>query len=204
MPTYQADVVVVFGTMLREDGKFPQHVYQQLDWAIELLQAGVAPRIAVCGSHAMKVGLRGLLPECDVAAQYLQESQSSRRWSIHKVTNATNTPENWLFLKILLLEQLGLTLPRIKMVTLLPLLPRITFFGRRIFGVEAELSFDAIPWPSDEFSGEKRLLADARCTLASMEPGDHTFLLYPDGSSRWNELRLAHHACPYYGGIHPA
>jgi hypothetical protein len=186
----------VFGTQLDEQGAFPPFVPLLIDRAVDHIRLGRAPKIVFCGSHPLKAGyLRGP-KECDAAEAYLRHRHPGiiARGQFYKEDRSTSVPENWLFLK-----QNFPHLRRLHLVTIAPLLPRIRFLGDWIYGDNAALSFESLSWTRIDFPHEPRMLRNARCTLTTrnqMRRGDHGFLLKKDGSSRWDELRLDHHACP--------
>ncbi|HSX01855.1 MAG TPA: hypothetical protein VLI05_00915 [Candidatus Saccharimonadia bacterium] len=209
MPTQPYDAIAVFGSQLTATGKFPDYVYNEIDYAVGLLDDGAASTLVFCGSHALKHGLQGRR-ECEVAAEYLGDHHPGHLPRLRKEARSTSIPEKWLFTKTGYPD-----LHRIHVVTIEPLLPRIRFLGNWIYGDEGELSFTALPWPNDAFSDEPRLLQDAECALTvrgipvrgtsehePMARGDHRRLLNEDGSSRWDEIRRDHYECDKYGGLH--
>jgi hypothetical protein len=196
--------VAVFGAQLNSQGSFPPYVLQEIDRAIKLIEAGATHYLVFCGSHALKQGLQGPT-ECEVARAYVAQHHPSYLKRFRGEDKSTNIPENWLLMK------LGFPhLEHIHLITIEPLLPRVQWLGQMVYGNDAELSFEALPWPAQDFPNEKRLLQDAQCTLTErgfqgrrMGPGEHRFLLDESTSrSRWNELRLDHHNCPSYGSLH--
>ena len=182
------DAVVVCGMRLQDDNTFPPFVYQEIDRAIWLLSEGLAEWFVFCGNYWAGEADRGIR-ECDVAEAYLQERYPSFLSRFLKEGQSTVVQENWGFLKLTYP-----TLRRLHQVTITPLLPRMRYVAEWTYGDEAELSFTALPWPSVDFPLERTLLKIAKCIYASMERGDHTFLIR-NGVSRWQELWKAHENC---------
>lgn len=191
------DAVVVFGTRLKEDNTFPEHVYLQIDMAVNMLNLGLASRMIFCGSHWAASGSREI-KECDVAEAYVTRRYPQHLARLSKEGRSTVTPENWLFLKRDFPE-----IRQLHLVTITPLVARIVFLGDYIYGDTVSISVTALPWSPTDYPHESVLLREAQCIFTrwtSMKRGDDGFLVNPDGSSRWKELSDSHHACPCWSG----
>ncbi len=187
VPTY--DAIVFFCSALTDRGEVPAFAKPAIERAVELVRQGKAPRLIICGSHPLKIGPRRR-KECDVYATYVEARNPELTVAIKKESESTSIPENWLYLKLCFPE-----LKRIKLVTYKLLLPRVKFFGHKIYGKSARLSFETVSATSGLFAHEVRFLRDAKCILKNMRPGQHSFIEKPG----WDALRRAHHSCP----IHP-
>lgn len=190
MSTY--DAVAVFGTRLKEDGTFLPFVYHEIDRAVARVTLGQARYLVFCGSHWAGEKFRGV-KECDVAEQYLRDTHPDVLPYFHKEDQSTTLPENWLYMKRRFSK-----LRRIHHITITPFAPRMQFCGDWIYGDHAELSFETLPWPTDDFPHEPQLLRDVKCMFTvhkQMTRGDDSYLLYPGTeNSRWMELWREHGA----------
>ncbi|HEU5121348.1 MAG TPA: hypothetical protein VFT59_00750, partial [Candidatus Saccharimonadales bacterium] len=117
--------------------------------------------------------------------------------------DSVSMPENLLFTRV--------KFPNIEHITIVAgehSAERACFFAEMFFAGRAQIACHACADGIGDPERELRLLGDAKCTLQDMTAGDVSFLLRPPSpegrlQSRWNELRFAHHDCPYWGELHP-
>src|SRR5260221_3061590 len=105
------DTIVILGSQpdLRT-WKFPSHTYNSLDRAVELINQGVAPYIALSGDHALKYDNTGITQpfrECDVEEDYLLSKGVASK-HILKEGESRDTVANFYYLKNLVFKPHGI------------------------------------------------------------------------------------------------
>ncbi|HEX6461825.1 MAG TPA: YdcF family protein [Candidatus Saccharimonadales bacterium] len=183
-----------------ERQRYPQHMYESLRVAAQKYESGRAMGgIAVCGAAEMKAlerGQRAPTTEAEEMERYLIAELNVPASAIHVEDKSTNTPENFVNLKAIAMRW---GWRQIYMPIAAPRIERAAFLGQKVGYGQCDFTMEGVAPDSDEeFRTEAKLLGDMACTLKAMAWGDHEFLLNPDGSSRWNELRLGHRACEFY------
>jgi hypothetical protein len=178
--------------------RYPEHFYESLRVAAQTYHEGRAVGgIAVCGAADMKAlerGQRAPTTEAEEAARYLNVDLGVPASAIYLEDQSTNTPENFGNLKAIAAAQ---GWRELYMPIAEGRVDRAAFLGQKICYGQCSFTMQGVE--SDEaFPTEAKLLGDMVCTLQDMEWGDHEFLLKPDGSSRWDELRKGHRTCEFY------
>jgi hypothetical protein len=175
--------------------------------AIQLFRQGVAPVIIVCGWRPLKRQDLGRYCESEVMEQYLLTKYGKETWAkdlvVLRESDSTSVPDNLVFVRY--------NFPSLRRVVIVvgnKVVPRIEFFAYKVFGNSVDVSVQGCDDKISDEATERRLLSDAICTLQNMVPGDISYLLLPPGEdgrlrSRWDELRIKHHDCPYWGKLHP-
>ena len=197
--------IAVHGCQLSEKGTITRALKVRLNKAIRLYDAGLAPVIIVCGWRPLKREDLGVYCEADVMEEYIHAKRIREGKSaipVLKERNSTSVPENLVFVR----EQFP-NLQTIHIVVGERVVKRIAFFAHMVFKGNAKFSVHGCNDGVGERTQEMKLIADAKCTLKMMTPGNWRYLFagYKDGrpQSRWDEFRIAHHKCPYYNGHHP-
>lgn len=193
------DAVAVLGRAYDfERRRFPEHLYESLRVAAQTYHAGrAAGGIAVCGAADMKALEKGLRPpttEADEMKRYLVAELGVPLGAIHTDDRSINTPENFVNLKTIATER---GWRELYMPIAWPRVDRADFLGQKVCYGQCDFTMEGVE-SDEEFPTEPKLLGDMACTLQGMEWGDHEFLLKPDGSSRWDELRKGHYPCEFY------
>lgn len=191
------DAVAVFGSQINSSGQFPPFVYQAIDRAIQLLEAGAASKLIFCGSHAFKMGQPSKKKvECEIAETYIREHYPQYIERFLKECESTSVVENWLYLR----ARFG-PYRRIHLITIDPLLPRMKYVGDWMYGGYGRLSFETVPGFGDMFPDDARVLRNTKCILTvrnNMPRGRYQYLL-KNGRSIWQELRIEHREnCPLH------
>ena len=195
------DAVAVLGKAYNfETRRYPDHMYESLRVAARMYGSGRAVGgIAVCGAAEMKAlerGQRAPTTEAEEMERYLIAELNVPASAIHVEDKSTNTPENFVNLKAIA-QRRGWS--RIYMPIAEPRIERAAFLGQKICHGQSDFIMEGVePDSGEEFRTEAKLHGDTVCTLQDMAWGDHEFLLNPDGTSRWNELRLGHRTCEFY------
>lgn len=179
---------------------YPDHMYESSRVAARAYHSGRAlGGIAVCGAGEMKALERGQRAPTTEAAEmrrYLVTELNVPPAAVHVEDTSTNTPENFVNLRAIATRE---GWRQIYMPIAEPRIDRAAFLGQKVCHGQCEFTMEGVkPDSEEEFRTEAKLLGDMVCTLRGMAWGDHQFLLKPDGSSRWNDLRQGHRACEFY------
>lgn len=193
------DAIAVLGKAYDfERRRYPEHMYESLRVAARMYELGqTMGGIAVCGAAEMKALQRDMqapTTEAEEMERYLITELNIPSSAIHIEDKSTNTPENFVNLKAIAIRR---DWRHIYMPIAKPRVERATFLGQKIGFGQCDFTLEGVE-SDEEFRTEAKLHGDMVCTLQDMAWGDHKFLLKPDGSSRWNELRLGHRACKFY------
>lgn len=196
--------IAVHGCQLSDKGKITRALKVRLNKAIRLYDAGLAPVIIVCGWRPLKREDLGVYCEADVMEEYIRDKRTREGKSVIPVLKeqySTSVPENLVFVR----KQFP-NLRFIHIVVGRKVVKRIAYFSHMVFKGNAKVSCHGCNDGIGNRLQERKLTADAKCTLKDMTPGDwgYLFVGYVCGrpQSRWDELRIAHHDCPYYNGQH--
>lgn len=199
--------IAVHGCQLSDNGTITHALKVRLDTAVKLYLEGRASTIIVCGWRPLKREDLARYCESEVMERYLRATYGNEPWfnklTIMRESDSTSVPENLVFVRH--------RFPNLRHVTIVVgenVVERIRFFGQKVFGDSAKVVCVGCNDGVGNRAGERKLIGDAWCTLKEMAPGDLDFLLLPPGPdgrmrSRWDELRIAHHDCEFYGGLHP-
>jgi len=212
---YVTRAIAVHGCQLSNNGKIAHALEVRLDTAFQLYLQGVASTIIVCGWYPLKREDLARYCEAELMEAYLRQVYGNHPafsgLTILLEKDSTSVPENLVFVRD--------RFPNLQEVTIIvgeKVVPRIEYFSWMVFNGFARVHCygcnDGVS--SDEL--EHKLIGDAKCTLSGallgdegMTPGDISYLLLPPDAngrrrSRWDELRIAHHECPWYkAGYHP-
>lgn len=197
--------IAVHGCQLSDNGAITRALKVRLNKAIRLYDAGLAPVIIVCGWRPLKREDLGAYCEADVMENYIHTKRIREGKSaipVLKERNSTSVPENLVFVR----EQF----PKLKVIHIVvgkKVVKRIEYFAYMVFKGNAKVTCHGCNDGVGDQKQEKKLIADAKCTLKGMTPGNWRYLFagYKDGrpQSHWDKFRRAHHKCPYYNGQHP-
>lgn len=176
MKTY--DVIVVLGS--QPDFRtwlFPSHTYKSLDRAIELLNQGVAPYIALSGDHALKYDNTGITQpfrECDKEEEYLL-SKGCPSEVILKEGKSRDTLAQFYYLKNLVFKPHYIT--SVLIITVDFRIKRLSFLFQKVFGSDYSVDFETVPYKPDEvYRNEAFVLEKQQEFLNDMKDGDDAWL----------------------------
>jgi len=197
------DAIVVFGLQLGDKGELSDWLKARIDAAVRLYKKGKAKHIIFCGYYPLKRKDLQKYPEATAMKQYCLETYPEVPAAvIFKEERSLSTPDSLIFLRS------GFpNLKRFTIVTQKTLGKRIKFLQEMIYGRSAKVEYVALPSSDKDFPLEAFLLDDMKCTFAfytdhlpggKYKPGEYQKLLNPDGTTRWDELRLLHHDCPFW------
>lgn len=199
-PEEVTHAIAVLGYQLNPDGTLKPGLKRRLNRAVQLHREGVV--IITCGWYPLKELELSRYVEAELMEWYLRDTYGNEPWFqslvIMRESESTSVPENLLF------TQMGFcNLQQLTVVAGNGFVDRASFFASKIFLPEVEVRLH----PCDDGIGDpehqQRLLGDAMCTLENY--GQLIGWRDTDGRlrSNWDELRRAHHGCPYYGQLHP-
>ncbi len=176
MKTY--DVILVLGSQPDfRNWQFPSHTYKSLDRAIELLNQGVAPYIALSGDHALKydnTGIKQPFRECDRQEEYLLSRGVEPRL-ILKEGESRDTIAQFYYLKNLVFKSRGIK--NILMITVDFRVKRLTFLFKKVFGPDYSADFETVDYEPDEvYKNEAHTLKVQGEFLKDMKDGDDVWL----------------------------
>lgn len=191
--------IVVLGYMLNPDGTMKVGLIHRLDTAAELYNEGVAPVIITSGWYAIDVPELSQYYEALIMRHYLHQVHGSDMVVMCE-SDSTSVPENLLFTR-----ERFVNLQQITIVAGERFIDRVAYFAHLIFAGRAEVNVHACVDNAGDLTKQRLLIGDAICTLKNRTIDDLLLPPAPDGRlrSRWNEWRLEHHNCPYWGSLHP-
>lgn len=200
--------ILVPGNQLSGNGQMAEALKKRLDAAVRRFRQGQEEAIITAGWYALKHPELKKFCEAAVMASYIHEKYGADILVLEERDSLT-LPENLLFARARYpsVTQWHIVISK-KMA------PRVQYFAEMFLtdattgrlDVSYTLTNDGVGNPY-----ESRLLGDAKCMLSSVKgigPGKYELLLLDSDKegrlrSRWDELRIAHHKCPYYRSDHP-
>jgi uncharacterized SAM-binding protein YcdF (DUF218 family) len=174
----QYDVILVLGSQPDyRTWKFPSHTYKSLDRAIELLNQGVAPYIALSGDHALKYDNTGIVQpfkECDLEEEYVLSQGVAPKY-ILKEGESRDTLAQFYYLKNLVF--IPHNIKKVLMVTVPFRVERIEFLFHKVFGPDYTVNFETVDYTEDEiYRSEAFTLEKQAAWLKDMPDGDDAWL----------------------------
>jgi uncharacterized SAM-binding protein YcdF (DUF218 family) len=176
MKTY--DAIVVLGSQPDfRNWLFPSHTYKSLERAMELLQEGVAPYIALSGDHALKFDNTGItqpFKEADKLEEYLL-TLGCPPDRILKENVSRDTLANYYYLKKLVFETHDMR--HILQVTAEFRIPRLKYLCQKVLGPDYTVEFETVPFDEEEvYQKDSFVLEKQREFLKDMKDGDDSWL----------------------------
>ncbi len=172
MKTYDAILVLGSQPDLRT-WKFPSHTYVSLDLAIELLNKGVAPYIALSGDHALKYDNTGITQpfrECDLQEEYLLSKGVDPK-AILKEGESRDTLAQFYYLKNIVFK--SKEIKNILMITVDFRVQRLKFMWQKVMGPDYHLSIETVEYDNkDIYKSEAATLERQREWLKDVKDGD--------------------------------
>lgn len=172
------DVIVVLGSQPDfRNWQFPSHTYLSLDRALELLNQGVAPYIALSGDHALKFDNTGIaqpFKEADKMEEYLLTRGCSLE-VILKENVSRDTLANYYYLKNQVLAPHNLK--NILQITAEFRVPRLEFLCQKVLGPGYKVTFETVTFDDQEvYQNDAFVLEKQRAFLKDMQDGDDSYL----------------------------
>jgi hypothetical protein len=206
--TSPRSAILIPGNQLSDSGKISESLKRRLDIAVARFHQGNEEVMITTGWYALKHPELKRFCEARAMASYIHEKHGAAIPVLEEPDSLT-LPENLLFARARYPS-----VSRWHIVISEKMAPRVQYFAQMFLTNAATGALDVTYTLTSDGLGNKwedRLLSDAKCMLGSVEgmaPGRYELLLTDqDGEgrlrSRWDELRLAHHNCPYYRTDHP-
>lgn len=177
--TYKFDTITVLGSMPDPaTWEFPDHVYDSLDKAADLLQQTAAPSITLSGKWALSLERQGLVQpfnEADKMAEYLRANHGVATSSMYVENNSKDTIANLYELKQRIYEPLEMR--RILMIVADYRLPRLFYLTHQILGDKYDVILQGVPTTKSGLAdSEARAFARQYKFLHDMTPGEDHWL----------------------------
>jgi uncharacterized SAM-binding protein YcdF (DUF218 family) len=168
------DAILVLGSQPDySTWKFPSHTYASLDRAIELINQGVAPYLALSGDHALKYDHTGITQpfrECDAEEEYaLSKGLSPDK--ILKEGESRDTIAQFYYLKNLIFKPKGIS--NIPMITVDFRIERLLFMWQKVMGPDYPLTIETVAYEGkDVYASEAKTLKRQQEWLKDVKDGD--------------------------------
>lgn len=168
------DAIVVLGSQPDyRTWKFPSHTYRSLDHAIELIEQGVAPYIALSGDRALKYDNTGIAQpfrECDKEEEYLL-AHGCPADVILKEGKSRDTVANFYYLKNLVFRPHNIK--HVLLITTDFRVERIRFLWQKVMGPDYSLGLETVSYKENEiYKNEAVALQRQQAWLKDVRDGD--------------------------------
>lgn len=172
MKTY--DSILVLGSQPDyTTWRFPSHTYDSLDRAVELINQGAAPYLALSGDHALKYDHTGITQpfrECDAEEEYVL-SKGLAPSKILKEGESRDTIAQFYYLKNLVFRPHNIH--NVLMVTVDFRVERLKFMWQKVMGPNYLLAIETVPYEDkDVYTSEAKTLKRQQEWLKDVADGD--------------------------------
>jgi uncharacterized SAM-binding protein YcdF (DUF218 family) len=172
------DAIVVLGSQPDyKTWKFPSHTYA-LDKAIDLINQGTAPYLALSGDHALKfdnVGITQPYKESDKMEEYAL-SKGLAKEKILKENKSLDTAANLYYLKNLVFKPNNIH--KVLLITADFRVERIKFLWQKIMGPDYSVTFDEVTYGDNEiYKNDAAVLEKQKEWLKNVKDGDDAWFL---------------------------
>lgn len=173
------DCIIVLASQPRDisDWKFPSHVFNSLDRAIELFNKKASPYIALSGKWAIRFDILHIqqpFRECDGMEKYLLEKGISQE-SILKEGDSKDTISNLYYLKNQIFKPRNMR--KLLFIAAEFRTERVKFLCERILGPDYDVEVEGVGYlPEETYPHEDRTFKLQRDFLAPMKSGDDAWL----------------------------
>lgn len=174
---YDSVVILGYRPTHPDTWRFPNHIYDSLDRAVELYKQGNTRSITLSGKWTINfdiLHIRQPFRECDAMADYLLQHDVPEK-ILYREGDSQDSISNFYYLKRLVF--MPRRLRRLHFIAAEARLPRIAFLATRILGADYVVSFEGVAYdPAEVSPNESRTLCKQATFLEPMLPGDDSWL----------------------------